>query len=1824
MLVVLLTVSAFAIVSYGAWANQSAQDGYGYYWVDSNSPEPTVTYNWIEIAGTGTYTSLSGDDTYGGPYPIGFSFDFYGNSYSAFNLSTNGFLQFDGGSSDLSNDPIPSTNTPNNIVAACWDDLYVPTYSLYYQTFGNESDPDQYIVIEYYNVYRYSYYYYLTFEIILHETGEIWFQYQYTDGWGGDMVTVGIEDSTGELGTEYSYNQDVLYAGLAIMFDTGPIGFTPYSEETASWDATAMHTLMVRNGQAFTDSFDIEYTSMYGWTVTLLDSSMFPLDDNNLNGFPDTGDLLAGESTTIYVLVDVPASPTTLFDATNLTLYSYADPGVMAMSFLWTETFQAQLGTTYYDYGDDTDSDGDFDYLMVDVELESIVNEYVYLSASLNDAYTNTISYSGGYWLLPTGTSYVTVGFSGEEIFTYGADGPYFVDIYLYDYYGELIDTYYGFETYGYLYDDFDPPAAYFAPPHSDSPVDDDDSNTQYDALVVSASVAVEEAGIFVLEVNLHEVNWGTFIEEMSVEVTLDAGLQTVDLIFDAMAINLTGLDGPYVVYMDLYTEIGDWLDFDLHYTATYLADEFEGPRTSFVEPPDEATVDSDGDTLYNSLVVTAYIECFETDTYVFEAGVYDPWYNQVQHVSETLSLTEGTTIAYNISVPSKVIYLTGISGNWYFDMHLWDSESEVENDNSFYTTSYYYYYDFDPYGAYFGTMTDSARDTDSDGYYNEVVVNVTVDPVSDGDFVLHTWVYDYYGGWDMEVTETVHLEEAVPYYWEIVIPGYEIYVNWLDSPFYLDMDLRDEATSYYFDYESYNTAYYYPGDFDPVGATIGTVTDEGVDTDADGYYNGIVLTVPVDADPTWNYSLGADVYVYNYGYYYLYWVEDAVLIEEGVTYYWEIVVSGEDFVMNGLDGQIYIEMYVFDEDETVILDSVYYYSDWYYLDEFDPVGAYFEEPYADYGRDDDGNGLYDWLVMTFYVNASSDGYYDIWVYAQDYYGYFNDEFLFSMYLLEGERTMLEVAIPSNEIQMESYYGGYWYFDMYAYDAISSFMYDYGSYGTSTYYYPEDFDPLGVELDYWIHDDYGDDWDSDILYDYLVLEIGVYCYEPGEYTVEADLYLYGWYYASVSETRALSAGNNVVTLMFEGWKIYNTYCWYDYFEVELTAYDAEGMVQSSEDLYTNNYYVYDDFEGPPAWFYPPHTDEAVDDDGDLLYDYLTVDAAVYVTYGGVFWVYGELRDADYDFVDGYLTQVTLVEGVQHVELSFDAWLVENAEYWPYYVLLTLYDAAGSPMDTDTHYLSAYDQDDFDPSPPLLESGWAYESPSVDGSVDAGEWFGATEVGAMAADSTNEVEASMYVMNNATHLFVLMDATGDLTESVGDGSGLAFDTWNDEYQVPGEDDMFVIESLFIGTLTTHYDYDDYCAPFDPTLSDHEGLAGALGFGPSEALADGHRVYEFCIPLALVDASMGEVIGLGARLAYDAEDGASSTWPVMGLDTYDLDLFGDLLISEERPLTTLEITGDEGLEGWFVSDVEVSMVATGGTGGVANTSYNLDGQGWQTYSAPFDVAGDGIHTLQYYSTDMAGNAEPVRTFLVMIDTVAPVASVSVAGTEGLDGWVTANAVVTFEVTDESSGLAMIMYRMDGGEWTELTGLTVPVAEDGSYELEFYAVDVAGHEGETSTYTVKVDLAAPTTTATVDGSDVTLVAVDGNGSGVSVTMYRIDGGDWVVYNGEFEVRGSGDHTLEYYSVDEAGLNETVKTVIVKGATTFSFDWWMVILILALIAIISIGFIFGMRKKATRSEELSKMNQMTGYSVQMLEESPPQGGQQPPQGEEPPPPPR
>lgn len=1715
MLVIVLSTSALVMVSWDAGADESSADSWGYSWTDSNAPAPSIVFDWVEISSTGTDVGLhSVDDGNIGPLPIGFSFEFYGNAYTEFYVSSNGFVSFGSGFSYYHNYPIPTTyDWTNNFVAPFWDDLAVDywpynTGVVYYETLG--VSPNSQLVVEYYEVSGLGDYALLTFEIILNETGEIWFQYLTMSGETGSSATVGIENSDGSIGSAYSYNEASLSDGLAIMFEDGLIGFGTDQTGLVDWGNWYDYTLSLRNGQSFTDSFDITVDDSYlGWTVEIYDDSYVLMTDSNLNGIPDTGDLAPGEVADMYISIYVPDPPAEQNETTVMLASSFVDPAVNDTVTLTTRADQAVFSPPHSDYGYDTDVDGDFDYLVVDVAVDSIAGGYLSVYANLFDA--GGMEYVTSSWdtvVAPIGPSVISAYFDGEDIFESMVDGPYYVEIQLYDNdgYGIGFDTY---DTSAYSYTDFDEPAAMFIPPHSDY-ARDDDSNGMFDCLVVNVTVEVFEPGYYTIDAYLYDSSWFWTISHLEHSGSLGVGVHEIQLLFPASEINESGLDDTCELYLDLYLDNFTWVASSYHTTGYYVYTDFEGASVEFAPPHDDYAEDTDTDGYYNQIVITIYIECFEAGLFDLEAWVYDPWGYEFMEVFETLSLDVGIT-EYVITLDSETIRERGISGYYDVEMYLIENSTSVVHDSEWYETDgYYYYYDFDPVGAYFDSADDYGRDTDSDGLYNEVVVTLYIDPVSSGYFEIEATVYDYH-------------------------------FNWMD------------------------------------------------------------------------------------------FIEEAVYVEEGIIFEYDILIDPYALLTSGGEGCFYVDAYIYDDTGSYYYDGYFLSTSYYYLDDFDPIGAFFESPHEDYGRDDDGDTLYDYLVFTIYLNASSAGYYDLGVDVWDDWGYFN-YYWYELYLPADTITSVEIEIDSYSL-WENGVSGYWYLDMYVYDHVTSFEYD-SDYHYADYYDLTDFDQAGVLFDP-PHDDYAYDYGGDSYYDYLVVEVELDCAERGEYTVRAELYD-SWYthLATASVTQPMIVGNNMAEITFDGWVIeYNGVS--GNFWVELTVEDDEGMTLDSDIHYTNYYYWYD-FAGPPAEFMPPHSDFAVDADADGLFDHLVVNASVEVSVADDYAVFAILHDGTDDFVDAAVVEVYLEEGTQVVELWFSGWSIAVANSDPWYVELELFDDEWNAMDYDTYDIwGTYARADFDPAIPAIESGWAYEPVAVDGVVTAGEWFGAGAADLIAADGVNEVAASMYVLNNGTHLFVLVDAVGDVTESDGDGAQIGFDTGNDETLSDGHEDRFALVTAGAGVDATHYifdswfwDWTQHCFPFDDTDPDHKGLAGAVGFTSSPDSSTAHRVYEFCIPLALIMASPGDTIGFaGIPAAYDDEGGYSS-WPAYYMDeSPPLSTYGDLVLSEEPPLTTVELDGDEGEAGWFVSDVEVTLTAAGGASGVNATYYRVDGSAWAEYSAPFMVTGDAVHAVEFYSDDVAGNDEPVRSVAIMVDTDVPDTNASIEGTMGLEGWLVSEATVAFARDDATSGVSVTMYRLDGGEWVEEPSATLTVDECGAHTLEYYSVDVAGNEESAKSIEFQVDTAAPVTTVSVDGSTVTLTVAD-IGSGASGTMYRIDEGEWTVYDGPFEVRGSGNHTVEFYSTDAAGNNETVETIDVEGTSgsvIFGLDLWVVLLILVIIIVMAIAVLFGMRRKAGLADSRAVMKDSVSAPAQLYDESSsswPQAEVPPPPGEEPPPP--
>jgi hypothetical protein len=275
----------------------------------------------------------------------------------------------------------------------------------------------------------------------------------------------------------------------------------------------------------------------------------------------------------------------------------------------------------------------------------------------------------------------------------------------------------------------------------------------------------------------------------------------------------------------------------------------------------------------------------------------------------------------------------------------------------------------------------------------------------------------------------------------------------------------------------------------------------------------------------------------------------------------------------------------------------------------------------------------------------------------------------------------------------------------------------------------------------------------------------------------------------------------------------------------------------------------------------------------------------------------------------------------------------------------------------------------------------------------------------------------------------------------------------------------------------------------------------------------------------------------------------------------------------PATTMACDGAS-CQAIYPGAVTVSLPATdAGGSGVAQTRYTTDGTDPATsataraYTAPFTVG--ATSTISFYSTDNAGNTEATRSQAIQIgsppdDTTPPTTSIACNSSACSDGWYGgANPVsVKLSATDTGgSGVASTRYTTDGTDpvvSSTAVSYTGPFSVAATMTVRFASVDTAGNAESPQAQLIRVDAAAPTTSASCNNAPcsgwyraavtVGLSATDTGGSGAATTFYTIDGSDPAtsstarVYTAPFPV--SSTATVKASTKDAAGNVEPSKS--------------------------------------------------------------------------------
>jgi hypothetical protein len=128
-----------------------------------------------------------------------------------------------------------------------------------------------------------------------------------------------------------------------------------------------------------------------------------------------------------------------------------------------------------------------------------------------------------------------------------------------------------------------------------------------------------------------------------------------------------------------------------------------------------------------------------------------------------------------------------------------------------------------------------------------------------------------------------------------------------------------------------------------------------------------------------------------------------------------------------------------------------------------------------------------------------------------------------------------------------------------------------------------------------------------------------------------------------------------------------------------------------------------------------------------------------------------------------------------------------------------------------------------------------------------------------------------------------------------------------------------------------------------------------------------------------------------------------------------------------VTTINLTGTLGNQGWYKSDVTISLSATDDLSGVNRTEYSYDNITWTAYSTSFTITAEGTKTIYYRSTDFAGNVEQIKTGTVKIDKTVPTGSIVINGGAAVTN--SSSVTLTLTSNDAISGVFEVRYSNDG---------------------------------------------------------------------------------------------------------------------------------------------------------------------------------------------------
>ena len=194
--------------------------------------------------------------------------------------------------------------------------------------------------------------------------------------------------------------------------------------------------------------------------------------------------------------------------------------------------------------------------------------------------------------------------------------------------------------------------------------VQDTDGDGRYNGLWVNITFDVVVQDVFRFDLTVkNQLNTTTIISTENSTYLL-MGVHTVPLIAPGFAIGLSGTDGPYTAYVEIYNQPFTLVGWQQALSPAYLAADFEEPPATAGTPYGDIPVDLDTppDGLYNQLALKFPVDFIEAGTYVAVVVLMDAGMNQIAVIFQVTNVISGPYIFY-MSFSGLDISANGVDG---------------------------------------------------------------------------------------------------------------------------------------------------------------------------------------------------------------------------------------------------------------------------------------------------------------------------------------------------------------------------------------------------------------------------------------------------------------------------------------------------------------------------------------------------------------------------------------------------------------------------------------------------------------------------------------------------------------------------------------------------------------------------------------------------------------------------------------------------------------------------------------------------------------------------------------------------------------------------------------------------------------------------------------------------------------------------------------------------------------------------------------------------------------------------------------------------------